>query len=101
MTKEKKIKLNSIEMYNSFCQKLKSEETLPIGNDSNFDESDTSEIFIEDEVDYSSFAKDIFEPKRVLISEDSIEFETNVKIQGLKIFNELAVVFPKVQSTPN
>ena len=56
-------------------QKLKSLEVHSNENISDFDESEMSEISVEDEVDCSSFVKNIDEPKRNLIFEDSIEFK--------------------------
>ncbi|XP_023766538.1 uncharacterized protein LOC111915062 [Lactuca sativa] len=63
-------------------------------------ESDTSEISVEDEVDYSEFVKT--EPKliKVLISENSVEF-ARISQNKPKILNAKATVYPKVQTVPN
>lgn len=80
---------------------MKSKENLFCENDSEFYESKVSEIFVEYEIDCSSFVKSVDEPKRNLISENLVEFQKIVENQGLKKLKEQAVVFPKVQSTPN
>lgn len=64
---KQQIKQNSIEKYNSLCQKLKSKEKHNNMSDSNFDESDMSEISVEDKIDYSSFVKHFYESKNNLI----------------------------------
>lgn len=65
LTKEYKqqMKNNSIEKYNSLCQKLNLEENYSCVNDSRIDENEMCEISDEDEIDCSSFAKHVEEPK--------------------------------------
>lgn len=69
--------------------------------DSDFDDIVMSEIFVQDEVDCSSFSKPIYEPKRNLIFEDSIEFENFVHNDSFENLKEKVVVFPKARSTAN
>lgn len=90
-----------MDKYKSLCQKLKSEENQSCVNVSDFDESEMSEISVKNEVDCASFVKDIVEPKRDLIYDESIEFETLVKNQGLNTLREKFVVCPKVKLTVN
>lgn len=54
---KKKIKNNSIEKYNCLCNKLNLEENHIYVIDSDFDESEISEISVEDEFNCYSFVE--------------------------------------------
>ena len=52
-----------------------------------------SEISIEDEIDCSTFMKNLDEPKKILVFENSIEFVQIVENQGSKVLKEEATIF--------
>ena len=61
LTEEDKqeIKMSSMQKFDLLCKKLKSDNTLNFENISEFDENKMSEISVEDEIDCSSFVKNI------------------------------------------
>ncbi|XP_052621579.1 uncharacterized protein LOC128127195 [Lactuca sativa] len=63
-------------------------------------ESDMSEIYVEDDVDCSEFVKNGPLPVKDLISENSVEF-TRISQNQPKTLKAKATVFPKVQTVPN
>ena len=65
------------------------------------EEEFNTETSVQDEVDCSSFVKNIEELKKNFIFEDSTEFENHVVNNGFENLKEEAIVFPKVQKTPN
>lgn len=81
--------------------KLNSDESCIIKSEYENDESDLSEIYVEDEIDCSSFVTFDDKPKSNLNYEDSFDFEQFIVNDCIKILKEKAFVFPKVQSTPN
>ncbi|KAI3523775.1 hypothetical protein L1887_02171 [Cichorium endivia] len=95
------IKSASIQKYNLLCKKLNSENSLDVENISEFDESEMSEISVEDEIDCSVFTQDNEEPKKKLILENSIEFVRIVENKGSHVLKEKATFFPKVKTDPN
>lgn len=60
-----------------------------------------SEIYVKDEVVSSSFSKPFNELRMSLIFEDSVIFEQLVQVGSIENLCEKAVVFRKVQCTPN
>ncbi|XP_052626733.1 uncharacterized protein LOC111909749 [Lactuca sativa] len=95
------IKSDTLQKFDLLCNKLNLENTFNTGNVFEFDESDMSEIFVEDEIDCSVFVQNTEEPKKNLISENSIEFICIVENKGSKVLNEKATIFLKVQTVPN
>ena len=80
---------------------MSSKNTLDIENVYEFDDdSDMSEISVEDEVDYSEFVKSELELAKNLISENSVEY-VHISKNGSKVLKGKANVFPKVQTVPN
>jgi len=80
-------------------KKLSSEEALKTENDSEFDESEMSEISVEDVIDCSVFTKEKEIPTNKLISEHSVEY-ARLSNEG-NVFEEKVIVFPKIKSVPN
>ena len=72
--------------------------TLDYENISEFDESEMSEISIEEEVDCLDFVQNNIEAKKNWISENSIKYVFIVENKGSGVFNEKTTVFPKVQT---
>ena len=74
---------------------------MNVENTSEFDEdSDMSEISVEDEVDCSEFLQSEPKPEKDLISENYVEFDRMSKDKS-KVFKEKAVIYQKVQTVPN
>ena len=74
---------------------------MNLENTSEFDEeSEMSEISVEDVVDCSKFMKSETENKKPLISENSVEFARLSKDKQQKL-KEKAMVYQKVQTVPN
>lgn len=69
-------------------------------NDSEFDESEMSEISVVEEINCSSFAKHVEEQKKWFF-EESIGFEQSFENGGVTNLKENVVVFPKSKCTPN
>ena len=66
---KRQIKSDTIQKFDSWSAKLSSDNKINVENTSEFDEeSDMSEISLEDEVDCSEFVKSEFEPAKDLIS---------------------------------
>ncbi|KAI3740017.1 hypothetical protein L2E82_30433 [Cichorium intybus] len=68
---------------------------------SDFDESEMSEISVEDEVDCSAFVNNSSESKKNIVSENSVAFARIIENKGPQALNEQATVFPKIQIVPN
>ncbi|KAI3515995.1 hypothetical protein L1887_14902 [Cichorium endivia] len=84
-----------------FKLKVEFRSILNTENISDFDESEMSEISVEDEVDCSIFVNEQTETKKNLISENSVAFARIVENKGSQVLNEQATVFPKIQTVPN
>lgn len=98
---KEQIKYDTVQKFDSLCTKLSSKNTLNVENVSEFDDdSEMSEIFVEDEVDCSEFVKSEHEPMKTLISENSIEY-VRIYENGSKTLKEKSIVFPMVQTVPN
>jgi len=80
--------------------KLRSEEALKSEILSEHDESEMSEISVEDEIDCSVFTNEKEKKSTKLISENSVEFVRILKNKDKKILKEKATVFPKVKTVP-
>ncbi|KAI3723670.1 hypothetical protein L2E82_35425 [Cichorium intybus] len=92
--------VSSDDVFDSYRVGLEKIEKISL-NVSEFDESEMSEISVEDEIDCSVFTKENEEPKKRLISENSIEFVRIVENKGSNVLNEQATVFHKVKTVPN
>ena len=91
-----KIKSETIQSFDSSNAKLISENKMNIENTSEFDEeSEMSEISVEDVVDCSEFMKSETENEKPLISENSVEFGRLAKHKEKKL-KEKAMVYQKV-----
>lgn len=75
--------------------KLNSDESCIIKSEYENDESDLSEIYVEDEIDCSSFVTFDDKPKSNLNYEDSFDFEQFIMNDCIKNLKEKAFVFPK------
>ncbi|XP_023760202.1 uncharacterized protein LOC111908619 [Lactuca sativa] len=78
------IKFDTVQNFDSLCTKLSSENTFDAENDSEFDKSDMSEIYVEDEIDCLAFVQNEYDPKKMLISENLIEYVRVVENKGSK-----------------
>ena len=81
------IKSNTVQKFDLLCTKLSSENTFNAENVSEFDESEMSEIYVEDEIDCSGFVQNEFEPKKKLIYKNSIEYIHVVENKSLEVLN--------------
>ena len=72
---KEKIKYKTVHKFDSTCTKLSLENKLNVENVSKYDDdSDMSEISVEDDVDCSEFSKSEPKPVKVLIPENSVVF---------------------------
>ena len=62
---KEEIKLNSMQKYDSLCKKVTLEHTLDHENIFKFDESEISEISVEDEVDCPEFVQNDDERNKI------------------------------------
>jgi len=83
----------------SMSKKLSSEDALKTENDLGFDDSEMSEISVEDVIDCSVFTKEKELPTNNLISKHSVEYAR--KLEKGKLFEEKAVGFPKIHIVSN
>nr|KAJ0189254.1 hypothetical protein LSAT_V11C800435370 [Lactuca sativa] len=96
-----KIKSDMIHSFDQSNAKLASDNKIDLENTSEFDdESEMSEISVEDVVDCSEFMKSKNENEKPLISENSVEFAQLAKDKEKKL-KEKAMVYQKVQTVPN
>ncbi|KAI3515898.1 hypothetical protein L1887_14803 [Cichorium endivia] len=95
------IKTATLKNFHSLCSKLNSDDTPINENISDFDESEMSEISVEDEIDCSEFINNSTDTKKNLISENSVAFARIVENKVPQALNEQATVFPKIQTVPN
>ena len=94
---KQQIKSDSVQKFDSLCTKLSSKNTLKVENVSEVDDdSEMSEIYVEDEVNCAEFVKSESKPKKNLISENSVEYIRVFKNKGSTILKEKAAVFLKV-----
>lgn len=82
------------------CRKLKAEKNHNCEVDSDFEESEMSEISIEDEVDYSFVISDD-KLNGILILKIQFNLNNLLKMKVLEIWKKRLLIFPKVQTTPN
>lgn len=75
---------------------MNSNESHNITIEYEFEKSELSEFFLEDEIKCSNFVINDEKPKRSMILEDSIEFEKVVKNKGIENLKEKVFFFPKV-----
>ena len=91
-----KIKTETIQKFDSSNAKLSSENKMNLETTSEFDEeSEMSEISVEDEIDCSEFLKIESEKAKSLVSENSVEFARISKDKS-KVVKEKSVVCRKV-----
>ncbi|KAI3510079.1 hypothetical protein L1887_25606 [Cichorium endivia] len=95
------IKSATLQKFQSLCKKFNSEYTHTCENIFEFDESEMSEISVEDKIDCSAFVTKQTEPKKNIISENSVAFARIVENKGSQVLNEQATVFPNVKTVPN
>lgn len=97
LTQQDKKQIQQICIYRHvlLCNKLNSDESHIINVESKFDESELSELSLEDEVNFSNFVITDDEPKRTLIFEDSPEFESIVKMMVLITWLRRKLIFQK------
>lgn len=94
-----KIKTETLQPFDSSNSKLTIEHKMNVENTSEFDEdSEMSEISVEDEVECSEFMKS--ENEKPLISKNSVEYAHLSRDKSKKL-KEKAVVYQKVQTVPN
>ena len=95
------IKTETMHKFDSLSTKLSSENKMNVENSSEFDEdTDMSEISVEDEVNCSEFLKSKNKPEKSLISENSVAFIRMSK-ENSKVLKETVVVYEKVQTVLN
>lgn len=95
------IKSDAIQQFHSVCTKLSSKKSFDTENVSKFDESNMSEISVEDEMDCSTFVQNEDVPKKELIFENSVEYVCIVENNGSDVLKPKSTVFLKVQTVPN
>ncbi|XP_052621843.1 uncharacterized protein LOC128127401 [Lactuca sativa] len=96
-----KIKTETLKSFDSSNAKLMTEHKMNSDSTSKFDdESEMSEISVEDVIDCSEFLKSETKIEKPLISENSVEYIHLSKNKSKKL-KEKAVVYQKVQTVPN
>ena len=96
-----KIKTETLKSFDSLNAKLMTEHKMNIESTYEFDdESEMSEISVEDVIDCLEFMRSKTDTKKLLISEKSVEY-ARLLDNKLKKLKEKAVVYQKVQTVPN
>ena len=97
----KQIKTDTVQKFDSLNANLSSEIKLNIESSDEFDEdSDMSDISVEDVIDCSKFVKIESQFAKAHISKKFIQFARVIQNKP-EILKVKATIFPKVQTTPN